>query len=243
VTTPASPDLAGVHQKIDRAEEHFKALDNEIMGFAGGGHISTEIRQNVLDDSYSVIFHQSAPTPLRFGLLLGDACQNVRSALNYLVVALVPAGQFHKRHQFPIFDSEHSWQSEFGGKRANKMLDFVDPAHVAAIESLQPYKPGGVTRLSILERFSNTDKHRLMHGAVANLIAKPEVIAARKVPMPTTSIDYLPGGHAIRDGDELARFRFSPYVYQRVSCPAGRPSWRPPWWTWPWAIRRKRRDG
>jgi hypothetical protein len=96
------------------------------------------------------------------------------------------------------------------------MLDFVDPADVATIESLQPYKPGGVTRLSILERFLNTDKHRLMHGAVANLIAKPEVIAARKIPMPTTSIDYLPGGHAIRDGDELARFRFSPYVYQRV---------------------------
>jgi hypothetical protein len=120
-----------------------------------------------------MIFHENDPLPIqRWGVLVGDACHNMRCALNYLLCSLVPPGQIHRRHQFPILDTEHSWRSELG-RSGDMMLDYIDLTHVAVIESAQPYQPTGLQRLSTLERFSNADKHRLIHAAVSNLIDAP----------------------------------------------------------------------
>jgi hypothetical protein len=138
----------------------------------------------------------------------------VRSALNHLVCALVPAGQVHRRHQFPIFDTQHAWKSEFGGKRSDKMLDFVDPVHFTLIESVQPYQPAGLGRLALLERFSNNDKHRLIH-AVTSLTDQPQITVQWAILTTVISADYRPG-KPIRDGDELARFKPNVYTGIRI---------------------------
>jgi hypothetical protein len=178
-------------------------------------YIRLESRLNRLDDSYSVILHVTKEIPRRWGVVVGDVCHNLRSALDHLVVATIPPGQAHRRHQFPIFDSDQSWNSEFGGKRRDKMLDFVDPARVSLIEEVQPYKPTGVARLSVLERFSNADKHRLIHAAVANMIAKPEIVAYRAIPMPVTQVTYLPEGVPMAEGTEVARFKTNLWMTTR----------------------------
>lgn len=139
----------------------------------------------------------------------------MRSALNHLVCALVPAGQVHRRHQFPIFDTQHAWKSEFGGKRSDKMLDFVDPVHFTLIESVQPYQPAGLGRLALLERFSNNDKHRLIHAAVTSLTDQPQITVQWAIPTTVISVDYRPG-KPIRDGDELARFKPNVYTGIRI---------------------------
>jgi hypothetical protein len=77
---------------------------------------------------------------------------------------------------------EHSWRSELG-RSGDMMLDYIDLTHVAVIESAQPYQPTGLQRLSTLERFSNADKHRLIHAAVSNLIDAPQIAFARIVPI------------------------------------------------------------
>lgn len=139
----------------------------------------------------------------------------MRSALNHLVCALVPAGQVHRRHQFPIFDTQQAWKSEFGGKRSDKMLDFVDPVHFTLIESVQPYQPAGLGRLALLERFSNNDKHRLIHAAVTSLTDQPQITVQWAIPTTVISVDYRPG-KPIRDGDELARFKPNVYTGIRI---------------------------
>jgi hypothetical protein len=183
MSTPPAPDLTGVHAKLDRAEEHIDALRDEIKPVMEGlTSAQAETRHNVLDDSYSVIMRQSAALPVvRWGIMLGDVCHNMRSALNHLVCALVPVGQVHRRHQFPIFDTPHSWKSEFGGTKPEKMLDFIDPTHFALIESVQPFQQGtGMQRLSLLERFSNNDKHRLIHAAVTAFITRATMLRLQK---------------------------------------------------------------
>jgi len=210
-TSPASAalDLTDVHAKLDRAEEHINDLSDEIDSFVNGeSYGSFEARLNPIDESYSMIFRENKPLPVsRWGVLLGDACHNLRCALNYLLCALVPPGQVHCRHQFPISDTAHSWKSELGRKNGDMMLDFVDPAHVALIESVQPYQPHGVQRLSTLERFSNADKHRLIHAAASNLIDKPQIAFARVVPVAISDVSYPPPGEPVRDGTEVARFK------------------------------------
>jgi hypothetical protein len=58
-----------------------------------------------------------------------------------LLCALVPSGQVHRRHQFPIFDSAHSWNSELGRKSGDMMTDFVDPTRVAIVELQRLHNP------------------------------------------------------------------------------------------------------
>jgi hypothetical protein len=209
VATPPAPtalDLTDTHAKLDRAEEHINTLSDEIDSFvAGDSYARFEARFNPIDESYSVIFHENKPLPIqRWGVLVGDACHNMRCALNYLHCALVPQGQVHRRHQFPIFDTEHSWRSELG-RSGDMMLDFVDPAHIAVIESVQPYQQNGLQRLSALERFSNTDKHRLIHAAASNLIDAPQITFTRIVPVAITNVRYPQPGEPVRDGTEVAR--------------------------------------
>jgi hypothetical protein len=206
VTTPTAPDFTDLHAKLDRAEEHINTLSDEIDSFvAADSYARFEARFNPIDESYSVIFHENQSLPVqRWGVLVGDACHNMRCALNYLLCALVPSGQVHRRHQFPIFDAEHSWRSELG-RSGEMMLDYIDPAHIAVIESVQPYQPKGLERLSRLERFSNADKHRLIHAAVSNLIDVPQIAFARIVPIEISNIRYPQPGEPVRDGTEVAR--------------------------------------
>jgi hypothetical protein len=218
MSSPPPPDLTGVHAKLDRAEEHMDALRDEIRPLMEALSFATfETRHNVLDDSYAVIMREAAALPVvRWGVVVGDICHNLRSALNHLVCALVPAGQVHRRQQFPIFDTPHSWKSEFGGTKPEKMLDFIDPVHFALIESVQPYQQStGMQRLSLLERFSNNDKHRLIHAAVTSLTDQPQITVQWAIPTTVLSVDYRPG-KPIRDGDELARFKPNVYTGIRV---------------------------
>jgi hypothetical protein len=84
VTTPIPPDFADVHAKLDRAEEHINQLSEAIDSFvAGQSYARFEARFNPIDESYSVIFHENQPLPVqRWGVLVGDACHNMRCALN-----------------------------------------------------------------------------------------------------------------------------------------------------------------
>ena len=109
-----------------------------------------------------------------FGLIYGDFLFNVRSALDHLMVALVP--KKHKsRAQFPIFTNDPLATNDTNGCYLN-----ADAASkwclwtrglprdcVAALQALQPYDPaGGLTKpselhaVAVLGALQNADKHR-----------------------------------------------------------------------------------
>jgi hypothetical protein len=59
----------------------------------------------------------------------------------------------------------------------------------------------------MLERFTNTDKHRLIHAATTNLIDAPAINFSRVIPVAVSDVTYPPTGQAVTDGTEIARFK------------------------------------
>jgi hypothetical protein len=89
------------------------------------------------------------------------------------------------------------------------------PHPCGSIESVQPCQPAGLGRLALLERFSNNDKHRLIHAAVTSLTDQPQITVQWAIPTTVISVDYRPG-KPIRDGDKLARFKPNVYTGIRI---------------------------
>lgn len=103
----------------------------------------------------------------RWGLYVGDAIQNIRSALDHLAFALAdkdnPGRGEDKVTQFVIVGDP----SEF--KKVRWHLQHISTTHQDLIEKEQPYHPDAdpatvaIHPLTELERLSNVDKHRIIH--------------------------------------------------------------------------------
>lgn len=99
------------------------------------------------------------PYPHReWGVALGEAVHDVRSALDQLVYAF--ATEPHDRTAFPICDTERKWVVE-----APVRYWSVPKSFARLLHSVQPYHRGNVNEarkhpLWILNALSNLDKHR-----------------------------------------------------------------------------------
>jgi hypothetical protein len=89
------------------------------------------------------------------GILIGEVCYNLRSAMDFLVynLAWLDAGRVQDGTQFPIETKEKG----FAGRK-DTWLKGINPIHVAELEVLQPYR--GCEWAKILRNLSNWDKHR-----------------------------------------------------------------------------------
>ncbi len=96
-----------------------------------------------------------------FAVIIGETIQNIRTALDYLVYALVIHTQGRKpreRTQFPIYANagdffrDRNQISELPGELRRR------------IRKLQPYQPHSQRNatLALISKLSNTDKHRLL---------------------------------------------------------------------------------
>jgi hypothetical protein len=149
--------LDGAFQRVDRAQEHLLELKQLLDSF----------RQRYLD-AVTIYFNPDPPyhphvihprlTPATehlFGIVVGEICYNLRSALDYLVyeLALSDSGVVQNGTQFPIDDTP----KKFAGHVPTRLIG-LSAAHVAAIERLQPYN--GCNWPKVLRILSNPDKHR-----------------------------------------------------------------------------------
>ena len=110
--------LDGAFERVDRAGEHLADLNRRIAAFR-------EEHQNAVLDQLKPEYPEMPPfgvgdpvppelpnyfvgmlqtVPLRFGILVGEVCYNLRAALDYLVYewAYLDAGGPQKGTQFPI---------------------------------------------------------------------------------------------------------------------------------------------
>lgn len=149
--------LDGAFQRIDRAKEHLLEFSQLLDSF----------RQRYLD-AVTIYFNPDPPyhahvihpglTPVTehlLGIVVGEICYNLRSALDYLVyeLAFSDSGCVQDGTQFPIDDTP----KKFAGNIPTR-LKGLSAAHVAAIERLQPYN--GCNWPKVLRTLSNPDKHR-----------------------------------------------------------------------------------
>ena len=157
--------------KFQRAEKHMIDINQEAMRYASRNPYSfTRIR---VPDSKQEIRGRfritEQPDPM-IAVLLGDFIHNLRSALDYIVVACVPK-QRRGKASFPILFQDIFAKRESGEfvvknttlrKSFESATEGLHPKARAYIISLQPYnfsKPDLIA-LGIIGRLENADKHR-----------------------------------------------------------------------------------
>ena len=123
------------------------------------------------------ILHVREEPPLKLGILAGDLAHNLRGSLDHLIyqLALLDGnGEAPPGTGFPIAKSEPEYinPSPTGGPSyRERSLGGICDDHRALVDAEQPYVGRSRTDaeahpLALLNAFSNTDKHRLIHAAL-----------------------------------------------------------------------------
>jgi hypothetical protein len=158
----------GPFERVRRAQEHLVDL-NERLAALSGQNEDAFVPEFDSQPPYQfrvAIRQNHMPAPMSIGIRIGEICYNLRSALDYLIfeLALLDSSVEQPKTQFPIEDTAKG----FAWRRKQGWLKGVNPAHVAAIERLQPYN--GCDWTKALRDFSNRDKHRQFVGVRGNFL-------------------------------------------------------------------------
>jgi hypothetical protein len=190
MTTKASavprPSLEGVLLKLERADERFKALGDQITGFLYDPDSYALALQHDHERVAFVVEHARQPPP-QWGVLIGECIYNFHSALDQLAYQLAVANQprgivpglIAESSAFPIFNSGPRFrQRDRRGHptRSSGLYKIrgASPGAQAIIERLQPYhrwKEPRARALWQLHELSRVDKHRHLHVTHSSLEA------------------------------------------------------------------------
>lgn len=162
----ASKLLGGSFDKINWARHHVQKLNSKIDSEIKPRtyQLSHEINSETGD--FEIVWDPPALDP-EFGLRIGDAVHQLRSALDLAVWELTgrngvdPETLKRPRPQFPIFSSKEDFDSTGVGQ-----IRGVTEALQGVIRENQPYHRGDYAHqdpLAILADLSNTDKHRIIN--------------------------------------------------------------------------------
>lgn len=176
-----APSLDGCREKQRRGLQHLNDLDSAIAEWLGEAgidpkpyRISGEFRPKTCEYVFKgELLKPIDKEALLWGIILGDALHNLRSALDHLVAQLVllnTGKRSTNANAFPICDAGSTYWS-IGKKgepsKRETTLKGVSDAHKALIDEMQPYRtripPTAIHALSALRDLSNHDKHRLIH--------------------------------------------------------------------------------
>lgn len=163
--------MTGWWLKIQRAEKHMVDINQEAMRYAEGHPYTCErIRLLDSDDTIWGRFHiTNQPDPM-VAIMLGDFIHNLRSALDWVVVACSPRKRRYDA-SFPILlkdvfakDADGNFVlSDPERKRVEACLDGLSSDARALVIGLQPYHMGANSHraiLGLISRLENADKHR-----------------------------------------------------------------------------------
>lgn len=171
--------LASAWRKFDRGEEHREALEAEVTGLAQptGDRIPVDVdlqwnghtvfKGKFMDKGIALVrLTEDVPQlGASFPLILGDAIQNYRAALDHLTWALVK--RFNHRLstraardvQFPM----HNTARLFDQEKARRTPGVPDRPHRAIMKRYQPYRRGHRAQgMRWIRTLSITDKHRVV---------------------------------------------------------------------------------
>jgi hypothetical protein len=160
--------------KLSRARYHFQAINDLIEGFFKRDpcDIVDTIEINGNKREHVLRFKQLEAIPTDAPLIIGDICNNLRSALDHLLWQLwmLQYPTFDERVFFPITDCEDAFQTNAPGNIGPRKAKSVGSNRIsltydqrANIERLQPYKTGNPA-LSFLRDLNSSDKHRLIQA-------------------------------------------------------------------------------
>ena len=135
-------EFAGSYAKLRRAVEHHEALKTEISKWCNSDKYSTARERNGDGSRYSIIARFKVfPDVERWGLMMADCVNNLRSALDHFLYAIavrqtgIAAPPDGNRIQFPICSDAQKFTDERNRRNIRSLSDPV----WAAIVREQPY--------------------------------------------------------------------------------------------------------
>jgi hypothetical protein len=148
---PEPPPLYGVKLKIARANEHLANVEKIVDAFGASHRI---VRESEIDGIHEVVKLVVGSIDKMLPIIVSEAVFHLRSALDNLVVSLVPAGKNTSNTYFPIAKC----RQEFELPRTQEKIEMLPPRVQKAIHRLKPYK-GGNNLLWAMNRLRNNNTH------------------------------------------------------------------------------------
>lgn len=164
--------MTSVQAKVDRAAEHYAALDREVTAFTDDEGNRLACYPNADSTEWFSAFDWTAhpPDPQRWGLIAGDCFHAMRCALDHAVYALAVEAEGTdppskaRELMFPISRTEDLYRRH-GAWRVKSLPE----KQRTTIEALQPYQgldDPWTDPLLVLDDLDVIDKHRSLHVVV-----------------------------------------------------------------------------
>ena len=140
---------------------HLQELNSELTRYFDTNPAKMVRDPSSTTDQPIFILQPKEPIPSRFGFIIGDCFQNLRSSLDYLVRELVIAAgnKPTDREMFPICKTPKG----FKGAVERGQLEGIPADAFKEIESIQPYNLGDdweKSTLWVVDELTNINKHR-----------------------------------------------------------------------------------
>lgn len=210
------PTLESARLKLRRAKVHLEELraiyDSIPVDVTWKTELSDEV--DFIGKKWTVLrcTDMWGQPPAEWGLIVGDAMHNARSALDHLACRLVEldGGLVTTRTAFPIWDDDPN-DSADTRNRYDRLVEGMSGPHQDAVSALQPYRNAGspgARLLLALATIDNKDKHQIVVPSVATLPEAPLDLLTYA----TSDKGGVPfemqwnGGAAIAPGVEFVRF-------------------------------------
>jgi hypothetical protein len=208
----ADERLALVWHKIERANKHIRDLDTAITGFLATNPYKVGTKRDPETRKPVYYVAEVQPVPPEIPLILGDAIQNLRAALDHLAQQLYLVGSgasvYRKGTSFFIANKASDYRKHVGGRIEKMRRGAKD-----ALAALEPYAEGKGNDFWVLHSLNNIDKHRTLFAAGSSYeavgVGMPEgtrkFAASRGIELPDFPIALTPADNLcpLKIGDEL----------------------------------------
>jgi hypothetical protein len=183
------PSLEDAQLRLNRADEHLAALDDER------GTYLVDARKRILgrferETSQYVLYIEGQP-PRAWSILVSEIVHHIHSTLDNLVCALAAhrGTTVTNDHSFYVCLTPGSWKSS----RARNSRKGLSAADKKIIKRFQPFERSGESPesdpLAQITWLSNRDKHRSLHTAFTSVQPGFFFPLPEKLPGPTEIVD------------------------------------------------------
>ena len=166
--------IAGIHEKIARADQHFRTLSSEMAQWSEDRPWGFVKEMHDDGRKYFYRLRLKRPIPVTWAVVLGEAVHNLRSALEQSVFWLTVdwEGRAIGGTSFPVFRRKaqfyqrHRKTGAWTPVSGMHKIRGIGPGPQAFIEALQPYpQRRGFYCFDVraIHDIWNQDKHRLVH--------------------------------------------------------------------------------
>lgn len=157
--------ISQITPKIKWAYKHIAELETAILAFKGTDPYAVMPKRDPETGRIKYCIAEAPDVPVEISLLSGEIIQNLRSALEYLIVQILDAEgkKPDTRTGFPIYDTVESFEAD-----PFRKIELIQrQSAIDKIKDTKAYK-GGNDALWKLHRLNIRDKHHLLIVVGAN---------------------------------------------------------------------------